>query len=91
MRIHLVVNISRVRPYKERLDGQSAFRPKPVQVTEDRKVEYEVDQIIDSHFKANWLEYLVHWKGYTDEDRTWEPLGNLSSASIAIKDFTASI
>jgi transposase InsO family protein len=87
MRIHPVVNISRVRPYKERLKGQSTFRPGPVQVTEDRELEYEVDHIVDSRLKGNRLEYLVHWKGYSDEDRTWEPLGHLSSAQGTIKDF----
>jgi hypothetical protein len=87
MRIHPVVNISRVRPYKEHLKGQSTFRPGPVQVTEDRELEYEVDHIVDSRLKGNRLEYLVHWKGYSDEDRTWEPLGHLSSAQDTIKDF----
>jgi hypothetical protein len=77
MRIHPVVNISRVRPYKERLKGQPTFRPGPVQVTEDRELEYEVDHIVDSRLKGNRLEYLVHWKGYSDEDRTWEPFGHL--------------
>ena len=26
------------------------------------------------------VHYLVHWKGYPDEDDSWEPLSNLSSA-----------
>ena len=48
MKIHPVVNISRVKPYKEHLEGQSTFKPGPVQVTEDREVEFEVESIIDS-------------------------------------------
>ena len=87
MKIHPVVNISRVKPYKERLEGQSTFKPGPVQVTEDREIAFEVESIIDSQWKGRRLEYLVHWKGYSDEDRTWEPKGNLANASEAIKDF----
>ena len=87
MKIHPVVNISRVKPYKECLEGQSTFKPGPVQVTEDREIEFEVESIIDSRWKGRRLEYLVHWKGYSDEDRTWEPKGNLANASEAIKDF----
>ena len=48
MKIHPVVNISRVKPYKERLEGQPTFKPSPVQVTEHREIEFEVESIIDS-------------------------------------------
>ena len=87
MKIHLVVNISQVKLYKERLEGQPTFKPGPVQVTEDREIEFEVESIIDSRWKGRRLEYLVHWKGYSEEDRTWEPKGNLTNALEAIKDF----
>ena len=87
MKIHPVVNISRVKPYKECLEGQPTFKPGPVQVTEDREIEFEVESIVDSRWKGRRLEYLVHWKGYSDEDHTWEPKGNLANASEAIKDF----
>jgi hypothetical protein len=87
MRIHPVVNISRVKPYKERLDGQPTFRPGPVEVTEERDVEFEVDYIADSRWKGRRLEFLVHWQGYSDEDRTWEPESNLSNAKTAIDEF----
>ena len=75
MKIHLVVNISRIKPYRECLEGQPTFKPGPVQVTEDREIEFEVESIIDSRWKGRRLEYLVHWKGYSDEDCTWEPKG----------------
>ena len=58
-----------------------------MQVTEDREIEYEVESIIDSQWKGRCLEYLVHWKGYSEEDRTWEPKDNLSKALDTIKDF----
>jgi hypothetical protein len=70
MRIHPVVNISRVRPYKEPLEGQTSIRPGPVKVTEDREIEYKVDHIVNVRKKGQHMEYLVHWKGYMNEDRT---------------------
>ena len=48
MKIHPVVNISWVKPYKEHLEGQPTFKPSPLQVTEDREIEFEVESIIDS-------------------------------------------
>ena len=87
MKIHPVVNISWVKPYKERLEGQPTFKPGPVQVTEDREIEFKVESTIDSRWKGRHLEYLVHWKGYSEEDCTWEPKGNLSNTLYAMKDF----
>ena len=87
MKIHPVVNISRVKPYKERLEGQPTFKPGPVQVTEEREIEFKVKSIIDSRWKGRHLEYLVHWTGYSNEDCTWKPKGNLSNVLEAIKDF----
>ncbi len=87
MKIHPVVNISRVKPYKDRLTGQPVVKPGPVEVTEDRDVEWEVDFIVDSRLKRKKLKYLVHWRGYSEEDRTWEPTENLKGAPDAIRDF----
>jgi transposase InsO family protein len=87
MRIHPVVNISRVRPYKEPPEGQTSIRPGPVKVTEDREIEYEVDHIVNVRKQGQHMEYLVHWKGYTEEDCTWEPKGNLGNAKTALDLF----
>ena len=43
MRIHPVINISCLKPYKEPLPGQLTIRPGPMEVTEDREEEYEVE------------------------------------------------
>src|SRR5271168_3234432 len=48
MRIHPVVNVSRVKPYAERLPGQPVVKPGAVTVEEDGQQEYEVDYVVDS-------------------------------------------
>ena len=89
MRIHPVVNVSRVKPYRKRLPGQPVTAPGPSNVTEDRDEEYEVKSIIDSRYKGRRLEYLVQWKGWSATDRTWEPVSNLGNAAEAVRDFHA--
>ena len=89
MRIHPVVNISRVKPYRERLLGQPVTAPGPSNVTEDREEEYEVESIVDSRYRGKRLEYLVHWKGWSDTDQTWEPVSNLGNAAAAVRNFPA--
>ena len=58
-----------------------------MKVTENRENEYEVDHIVDVRKKSQHMEYLVHWKGYTEEDRIWEPKGNLENAKAALDLF----
>ena len=90
MCIHPVVNISHVKPYRDHLLGQPVSAPGPSSIMEDREEEYEVDFIVDSQYKGKHLEYLVHWKGWLETDRTWEPVSNLGNTTDAVCNFHAS-
>ena len=90
MRIHPVVNIFRIKPYRDRLPGQPVSAPGPSNITEDRDEEYEVEYVVDSWYKGKHLEYLVHWRGWSETDWTWEPLSNLGNAADVVHDFHTS-
>ena len=49
-----------------------------------------MDFIVDSRYKGKHLEYLVHWKGWSETDWTWEPLSNLGNTADVVCDFHAS-
>ena len=85
MHIHPVVNVSRIRPYVELLQGQKANKPPPIEV--EGEVEYEVDYIKEARRFGRTIKFLVHWKGYSDEEDTWEPKANLKHADQALHDF----
>ena len=84
-KIHDVINVSRLRLYKEPTAGQRTMPPEPVEV--EGQPEYEVEEVLDSRLKKGKLEYLVKWSGYTDEYNTWEPVSNLENSKEAIEDF----
>lgn len=51
----------------------------------DPDEEYEVESIVDHKYEKNVLMYLIHWKGWTDDDDTWEPKKSLSCPDIIKK------
>ena len=87
LRIHPVVNVSRVKPYLGPLPGQPVSRPSPIQVSKERDEEYEVDYIVASRIYRRQLQYLVHWKGYEEHERTWEPASNVKNAPLVVERF----
>ena len=87
LRIHPVVNVSRVKPYLGPLPGQPVSRPGPIQVSEERDEEYKVDYIVASRIHRCQLQYLVHWKGYEEHEHTWEPASNVKNAPLVVERF----
>jgi hypothetical protein len=86
MKIHPVFHMSLLEPYhNDTIPGREPTPSPPVIIEQNE--EYEVEQIIDSRIHRNTLQYLVHWKGYTIMDRTWEPKAHLTHCQRLIEQF----
>ena len=57
VRIHPIVNISRIRRYKDQVRGQKAMPPLPVVI--EGEIEYEVERILSKQKRYRKVEYLV--------------------------------
>jgi len=85
VRIHPVVNVSRIRRYKEQVRGQK--KQLALLVIIEGEEEYEVKKIINKRKKYSKWEYLVRWKGYMAEEDSWEREENLKNAKEAVEDY----
>jgi len=85
VKIHPVVNVSRIRRYKEQVRGQKKQPALPVIIEEEE--EYEVEKIMNKRKKYGKWEYLVRWKGYTAEEDLWEKKTNLKNAKEMVEEY----
>ena len=75
-RIHDVVASIHLWPFH----GSPNKEPQPIVV--DSVEEYEVDRIEGERKVGKESQFLVKWKGY--EERTWEPMSNMTNAQETI-------
>jgi len=85
IRIHPVVNVSRIVRYKEQVKGQRKEEGKPVEVEGIK--EWEVEKILNKKKIRGVEKYLVWWKGFTAEEDTWERKENLKNVKEALEEF----
>ena len=83
-----VFNEMYLKPYRPpEYDRQRRPPPPPPIELEDGEKEWEVEAIVDSRRIRGKLKYLVHWKGYSHEDDTWEDVENVEHASRLVDEF----
>ena len=85
IKIHPVVNVSRVWLYKPQVEGQKKIPPKPVII--EGEEEFEVEKILNKRMVQGKEKFLVRWKGYMTEEDTWESRENLENTEELVEEF----
>jgi transposase InsO family protein len=83
MKIHDVINISRLEPYTRREDCE----PPTIPVIIDDEEEWEVEEIVDKVKSGKQIWYGVKWKGYDDTYNSWQSEANLRNAGDVIANY----
>ncbi|HZL04120.1 MAG TPA: hypothetical protein VFE45_01635 [Coriobacteriia bacterium] len=87
LRIHPVQNVSKLRRYRR---SPSAFdgrplpddRPPPDYIDPAGDAQYHVERIVAQRGAGRRREYLIKWRGYSNEDCSWEPRSNLDCPEL---------
>ena len=69
IKIHPIVNVSRVYMYRDQVEGQRKEQPLPVVIKGEK--EYKVKKILNKKKFRGKDRYLVQWNRYTAKEDTW--------------------
>lgn len=87
VKLHPVFNVSLLESAEGTIKVDTGYDD-DMEVEDER--EYEPEKILNARRneeKGNRLEYLVKWKGYTDDENTWEPAKHLVNAQRLLRNF----
>jgi len=85
IKIHPVVNVSRVRLYKSQVKGQKKIPPKPVIIKGEK--EFKIEKILNKRMVRGKEKFLVRWKGYMAGEDTWKNRENLENTKELVEEF----
>ena len=81
-----MIHASLLSSYRETPEHGLNFPQPPPELIRIEE-EYKIDKIINHQGTATRRQYLIHWKGYSDAEWTWESNSNLGNALAVLKEY----
>ncbi|KAF7785180.1 hypothetical protein Agabi119p4_1345 [Agaricus bisporus var. burnettii] len=89
--IHNVFHTSLLTKVRDpEFDSQKKPTPPPPDIINEEE-EYEVEEIRGHRRRGRGIQFLVHWKGYGNEDDSWIPQSSLENAEEALSEYRAKL
>jgi hypothetical protein len=85
-RIHPVFYVSLLEPCLLTMQVNTEEPGAQLEV-KNAKQEYTVEEIRNSCVRSLELQYLVKWKGFPDEESSWEPVARLGNSIEFVEEF----
>ena len=68
--------------------SQSPAPPRKVQAEESEDEEtFEIEKVLNHRVTKKGLQFLIKWKGYTEEHNSWEPESSVADSAWSVRDY----
>jgi len=83
------VHVDRLGVYNDLMEMDTRSKAEPPAGVEDRKEEFEVEEILDDtgSRKEGTKQYLVKWAGYGAEDNSWVSMQDMVHCSDRVQEY----
>jgi len=84
-KLHLVFNVVKLSAALE--DPIPGRKPQalPQPIIIDGETEWEVEEILDSHWHWRRFQFLVKWKGFSREHNSWKVTSDVKVLDLIVK------
>jgi len=83
--LHPVFNVVKLSAtLEDPIPGRKLQAPPPPIVV-DKKEEWEVEEILDSHWHQRRFQFLVKWKGFSREHNSWEVASDVKAPDLVVE------
>ena len=88
-RVKVRVHVDRLGVYNDLMEMDTRSKPEPPTGVEDKKEEFEVEEILDDtgSRKEGSKQYLVKWAGYGPEDNSWVSMQDMVHCSDRVQAY----
>jgi len=80
--LHLVFNVVKLTPALDDPITGWKMEDHPLPIVIDKEVEWEIEEILNSHWHQRRFQYLIKWKGYGHEHNFWESTSEVSAPKL---------
>jgi len=83
--LHPVFNVVKLTPALDDLITGRKMKDHLLPIIIDGEAEWEVEEILDSHWYQRRFQYLIKWKGYGCEYNSWESASKVSAPELTVE------